>query len=253
MNTHQYNTFSSVIRQMLDYAVSLGIRDDNPTDNIRIMRRSLRPEPKKRSESQVFMPDEREMLINYAIEQYKIGRNTEQRFVPLAIAFLLSVSLRRGEVTALKFGDLHGRTLTLERAFSHGSGKMEERLKDANGWREVYVVPAAIEIIDLVRSERSRLGLPVDGDIFVVNERYQSFYSSLGKMIGNYCDELVIPRRSLHSTRRTCASIMHAANVSDLTIQAQLGHKDLRTTQNSYCYDLSGDDERYELISQAMA
>ncbi len=83
--------------------------------------------------------------------------------------------------------------------------------------------------------------------------RDQSFYSALGKMINNYCDELCILRRSLHSTRRTCASIMHASNISDLTIQAQLGHKDLRTTQNSYCYDLSRDDERYELISKAMA
>ena len=105
----------------------------------------------------------------------------------------------------------------------------------------------------MVRAERKRLELPEDGDIFVIDGRYQSFYSALGKMINNYCDELCIPRRSLHSTRRTCASMMHASNISDLTIQAQLGHKDLRTTQNSYCYDLSRDDERYELISQAMA
>ena len=83
--------------------------------------------------------------------------------------------------------------------------------------------------------------------------RDQSFYSALGKMINNYYDELCILRRSLHSTRRICASMIHASNISDLTIQAQLGHKDLRTTQNSYCYDLSRDDERYELISQAMA
>ena len=47
--------------------------------------------------------------------------------------------------------------------------------------------------------------------------------------------------------------MMHASNISDLTIQAQLGHKDLRTTQNSYCYDLSRDDERYKLILKAMA
>ena len=253
MNQHQYNTFSSVIRQMLDYAKTLGIITVNPLDSIKISRRDLRPEPKKSSETQVFFPEERDMLIKHALDQYKIGRNTEQRFVPLAIAFLLSVSLRRGEVTALKFEDLHGRKLTLARAFSHGADKIEERLKDADGWREVFVTPSALDIIEQVRSERLRLGMPVDGYIFVVNERHQSFYSSLGKMINNYCDELNIPRRNLHSTRRTCASMMHAANVSDLTIQAQLGHKDLRTTQNSYCYDLTKENERYELISQALA
>ena len=253
MNKHQYNSFSSVIRQMMDYAVRIGIIDSNPVEVIRIMNRELRPEPKKSSETQVFMPDERDMVIRYALEQYKVGRSYTQRFVPLAIAFLLSVSLRRGEVTALRFEDLNGRNLTLSRAFSHGAGEIVERLKDAEGWRNVYVVPSALEIIELVRVERKRLGLPENGDIFVIDGRYQSFYSALGKMINNYCDELCIPRRSLHSTRRTCASMMHASNISDLTIQAQLGHKDLRTTQNSYCYDLSRDDERYELISQAMA
>ena len=253
MNKHQYNSFSSVIRQMMEYAVKLGIIYSNPVESIKIMNRELRPEPKKASETQVFMPDERDVVIRYALEQYKVGRSYTQRFVPLAIAFLLSVSLRRGEVTALRFEDLNGRNLTLSRAFSHGAGEIVERLKDAEGWREVYVVPSALEIIDLVRAERKRLELPEDGDIFVIDGRYQSFYSALGKMINNYCDELCIPRRSLHSTRRTCASMMHASNISDLTIQAQLGHKDLRTTQNSYCYDLSRDDERYELISQAFA
>ena len=253
MNQHQYVTFSSVIRQMLEYAVKTRIIPANPMDGVRMPRNRLRPEPKKASETQVFMPDERDVVIRYALEQYKIGRSYTQRFVPLAIAFLLSVSLRRGEVTALRFEDLNGRNLTLSRAFSHGAGEIVERLKDAEGWRQVYVVPSALEIIDLIRDERKRLGLPENGDIFVIDGRYQSFYSALGKMINNYCDELCIPRRSLHSTRRTCASMMHASNISDLTIQAQLGHKDLRTTQNSYCYDLSRDDERYELISQAMA
>lgn len=191
-------------------------------------------------------------IIRYAFEQYKIGRNYTQRFVPLAIAFLLSVSLRRGEVTALRFEDLNGRNLTLSKAFSHGTGEIG-KLKDADGWRKVYVVPSALEIIDLVRDERKRLELPEDGDIFVIDGRYQSFYSALGKMINNYCDELCIPRRSLHSTRRTCASMMHASNVSDVTIQRQLGHKDLRTTQEHYLFDLSKDDERYDLISQAFS
>jgi integrase len=49
-------------------------------------------------------------------------------------------------------------------------------------------------------------------------------------------------------------SLMRLRNViSDVTIQRQLGHKDLRTTQEHYLFDLSRDDERYELISQAMA
>ena len=41
--------------------------------------------------------------------------------------------------------------------------------------------------------------------------------------------------------------------VNDLIIQAQLGHKDLRTTYNSYCYDVTTDAERYRAISASLA
>ena len=46
---------------------------------------------------------------------------------------------------------------------------------------------------------------------------------------------------------------MHADGVNDLIIQAQLGHKDLRTTYNSYCYDVTTDAERYRAISASLA
>ena len=46
---------------------------------------------------------------------------------------------------------------------------------------------------------------------------------------------------------------MHADGVNDLIIQAQLGHKDLRRTYNSYCYDVTTDAERYRAISASLA
>ena len=55
------------------------------------------------------------------------------------------------------------------------------------------------------------------------------------------------------TARKTCASKMHADGVNDLIIQAQLGHKDLRTTFNSYCYDVTTDAKRYRAISASLA
>ena len=253
MNQHQYITFSSVIRQMLEYAIKLRIIPSNPMDGVRIPKNRLRPEPKTNSEDQVFMPDEREMLIDYAFKQYEKKRDTVQLFVPLAIAFLLYVALRRGEITALRFEDMRKNRMLIERAFSHGSGEVEFRAKGSAGWRIVDVVPPALKIIDMILEERKRLGLPTDGYIFCANDNLHSFYSSLGKTINKYCDELGISRRGLHSTRRTCASKMHADGIDDLIIQKQLGHKDLSTTQQCYCYDLTTDDERYRLISASLS
>ena len=254
MNSHQFNNFISVIRQLMAYAEEIGIIDSNPVEKIRIQKkRILKPEIKGPTITQVFMEDERQLLIKYAMEQYNKHRDTVQIFTSLAIAFLLYVPLRRGELVALRFDDLDGNRLILTDSYSHGTKSLTGRLKDIEGWRTVDVVPPALEIIEKIRQERIRLGMPTDGCIFTVNEKYASLYSALGKSINKYCDELGIPRRSLHKTRKTCASKMHADGVNDLIIQAQLGHKDLRTTYNSYCYDVTTDAERYRAISASLA
>ena len=238
MNSHQFNNFISVIRQLMAYAEEIGIIDSNPVEKIRIQKkRILKPEIKGPTITQVFMEDERQLLIKYAMEQYNKHRDTVQIFTSLAIAFLLYVPLRRGELVALRFDDLDGNRLILTDSYSHDMKCLKGRLKDIEGWRAMDVVPPALEIIERIRQERIRLGMPTDGCIFTVNEKYGSLYSALGKSINKYCDEIGIPRRSLHKTRKTCASKMHADGVNDLIIQAQLGHKDLRTTFNSYCYD----------------
>lgn len=254
MNSHQFNNFISVIRQLMAYAEEIGIIDSNPVEKIRIQKkRILKPEIKGPTITQVFMEDERQLLIKYAMEQYNKHRDTVQIFTSLAIAFLLYVPLRRGELVALRFDDLDGNRLILTDSYSHDMKCLKGRLKDIEGWRTMDVVPPALEIIERIRQERIRLGMPTDGCIFTVNEKYGSLYSALGKSINKYCDELGIPRRSLHKTRKTCASKMHADGVNDLIIQAQLGHKDLRTTFNSYCYDVTTDAERYRAISASLA
>ena len=254
MNSHQFTNFISVVRQLMAYAEEIGIIESNPAEKIHIQKkRILKPEVKGPAITQVFMEDERQMLIKHAMEQYEKHRDTVQIFTSLAIAFLLYVPLRRGELVALRFDDLDGNRLYLTDSYSHDMKCLKGRLKDIEGWRTVDVVPPALEIIEKIRQERIRLGMPTDGCIFTVNEKYSSLYSALGKSINKYCDELGIPRRSLHKTRKTCASKMHADGVNDLIIQAQLGHKDLRTTFNSYCYDVTTDAERYRAISASLA
>ena len=254
MNSHQFTNFISVVRQLMAYAEEIGIIESNPAEKIHIQKkRILKPEVKGPAITQVFMEDERQMLIKHAMEQYAKHRDTVQIFTSLAIAFLLYVPLRRGELVALRFDDLDGNRLYLTDSYSHDMKCLKGRLKDIEGWRTVDVVPPALEIIEKIRQERIRLGMPTDGCIFTVNEKYSSLYAALGKSINKYCDELGIPRRSLHKTRKTCASKMHADGVNDLIIQAQLGHKDLRTTFNSYCYDVTTDAERYRAISASLA
>ena len=149
MNSHQFNNFISVIRQLMAYAEEIGIIDSNPVEKIRIQKkRILKPEIKGPTITQVFMEDERQLLIKYAMEQYNKHRDTVQIFTSLAIAFLLYVPLRRGELVALRFDDLDGNRLILTDSYSHDMKCLKGRLKDIEGWRTVDVVPPALEIIE---------------------------------------------------------------------------------------------------------
>ena len=133
MNSHQYNNFSLVIRQMLTFAVEREIIDSNPFDRIRIPKnRVLKPEVKKPSETEVFYPDERDALIQYAFKQYEGKRDRVQIFIPLAIAFLLYVGLRRGEITALRFDDIVGKQIILHDSYSHDMKCLKQSLKSSN-------------------------------------------------------------------------------------------------------------------------
>ena len=253
MNWHQYNNFIGVAKQIFEYAYEQGIIDTNPMDRVRIRnKRLIKPEPKKKASTEVFMPDERKKIIEKAYQHYDEQTHSVQRFTPLAIVFLFYVSLRRGELVAIKFDDIEGNQLILKDSYSHDMNKLKGRLKDGEGWRVVTLPEPALGIIEKVRSERERLDMSTDGYIFTVDEKFESLYCSLDRFIKKYCVELGIPKRSIHKTRKTCASMMHAAGIDDLTIQQQLGHKDIQTTYKSYCYDTTTDIEKYAAISRAM-
>ena len=149
MNSHQFTNFISVVRQLMAYAEEIGIIESNPAEKIHIQKkRILKPEVKGPAITQVFMEDERQMLIKHAMEQYEKHRDTVQIFTSLAIAFLLYVPLRRGELVALRFDDLDGNRLYLTDSYSHDMKCLKGRLKDIEGWRTVDVVPPALEIIE---------------------------------------------------------------------------------------------------------
>ena len=254
MNTHQYNNFAGVARQMITYAYEQGIIEQNPMDRVHIRnKRLLKPEPKKASVYEVFTREERKLIMEAAEKHYEEQKNPVQRFTPLAIIFLFCVSLRRGELVAIRFDDIEGNKLILKDSFSHDEKRLKGRLKDAAGWRTITLPRTALKIIEKVRSERELLGMPTDGYIFTVDEKFESQYCALARAMKKYCKQLGIMDRSVHKTRKTCASLMHATGVDDLTIQEQLGHRDIKTTYKSYCYDTSSDLDKFNAISAAMA
>ena len=224
MNAHKYGNFSVILRQMLEFAVDSEIIEKNLFLDVRINRR------------RVLVPEE----------------NYKQWYVPLAVIFLFYTGLRIGEISALKFEDIAGNSMLVNRLVRFPTGEIVDHTKGTYGSRTVPLIPQAAEIIDLIRTHRQEKGLDIDGFIFCPNEKPVSTYNAIERALKKYCRDLGIEERSPHKERKTFTSALISNGVSINTARQLAGHVDERTTLNNYCYDRSEDDEKLAQITYAL-
>ena len=253
MNAHKYGNFSVILRQMLEFAVDSEIIEKNLFLDVRINRRRvLVPEVKKPDHTQVFTKSEENMLIERAWKAFNKRENYKQWYVPLAVIFLFYTGLRIGEISALKFEDIAGNSMLVNRLVRFPTGEIVDHTKGTYGSRTVPLIPQAAEIIDLIRTHRQEKGLDIDGFIFCPNEKPVSTYNAIERALKKYCRDLGIEERSPHKERKTFTSALISNGVSINTARQLAGHVDERTTLNNYCYDRSEDDEKLAQITYAL-
>ena len=163
MGNHQYGNFSLIIRQMLEFAVDSEIVKSNEFLKVKVdKKRVLTPERKKADHTQVFNKTEEQQIIRHAWDVYENGRNYVQRFVPLGIVFMFYTGLRVSELSALKFSDIEGNTLTVQRMLRYPTGEVIDGTKGTFGDRQVPLIPDAKAIISEIRTKREELGMGTD-------------------------------------------------------------------------------------------
>lgn len=254
MNNHQYGNFSLIIRQMLDYAVAKEIVDSNLFKLVKVdKKRVLVQEKKKPDHTQVYTESEEKLIIEHAWEAFRKDRNYVQHFVPLAVVFMFYTGLRVGELASVRFSDIEGTVLHVQRIVRYPSGEIIDHTKGTFGDREVPLIPKAIAIIDAVIKKRIELGLGTDEYIFCPNKNPLNTYTSIQKEMSKYCRELEMPVKSPHKVRKTVLSDLIDAGINLNTVRLFAGHKDERTTLNNYCYDRDSVDEKYAKIANALS
>ena len=253
MNAHKYGNFSVILRQMLEFAVDSEIIEKNPFLSVRVNRRRvLVLEVKKPDHTQVFTKIEENMLIERAWKAFNKRENYVQWYAPLAVIFLFYTGLRLGEISALKFEDITGNSMLVNRLVRFPTGEIVDHTKGVYGSRTIPLIPLAAEIIDLIRTHRQEKGLDIDGYIFCPNGKPISTYNAIERALKKYCKDLGIAERSPHKERKTFTSALISNGVSINTTRQLAGHVDERTTLNNYCYDRSEEDERLAQITYAL-
>lgn len=251
MTRKDYVNVATLIRQPLDYAVELEIIDSNPMSKVKIEPRMFKPVRKKKSETQVFTREELIRLQQIAWEDLD-NKNLVYKLTPLAFLFMFQTGLRIGEVCAIRYEDIEGDNLHLQRTVERDCHRIKDGLKGINTERWVLLSTEAMRIIEEARKRQKTLGVSDSGYVFSMDDNYLS-YRSLSMAFIRYCDKAGIEYRSSHKARKTFISTLIDEGMNINTIREMVGHAEERTTMNSYCYDRHTEDERRAILEKALS
>ncbi len=256
----QYYTMSFIIRRCMEYAEEKGWIDDNVFPKVKIARGTLRKVKKKPDETQVYLHNEEEMIIQAAWEEF--SSNMEDT-APLMIILEFYLGLRPGEMAAVMESDIANGVLHVQRMeireyeeTEHGYYKntgvtIAEHTKTEAGDRRIDLVGTARDIIDMVKNINKERGF--SGSYLFMDKNGERIKESI--MTGRlrkYCEQLNIPYRSPHKMRKTVISKMLDAQMNINTVRKFAGHEDEKTTYNNYCFDVKRKEEIRNQLEEAL-
>lgn len=252
MTKTAYFNMAVIIRQILDYAVDLDIIEDNLFRKVRVDgRRVFRRVPKKAGATQVFSDDEIKSLFELAMYDYQNAR-LKAELAPLAVIFQFQTGLRIGEVCAIRYEDIEGDKLHIQRMYQRDTRKVIDRTKGTFEDRYVYLTPEAKRTISLAKKRQWERQTSARGFIFSLTDEACS-YRTVSDCYRRYSARLGLPVvKSSHKARKTFISAAIDSGINLDTVRRVVGHRDEQTTLNSYLYDRTEEKEKCEKFAKVV-
>jgi len=219
----------AVLHQALQKAVKLGLLVRNPTEDTELP-------PRTRRAFTILSP---EQMVNL-LESEK-----GKPLYPLWL-LLLGTGLRPGEALALKWSDLDGDTLRLQRVLvRNGSGAYDVAEQRAKTDQSLRAVTLSKSVLEALKAHRQR---QVEG-MLSLGERYERNDFIFAARFGWFLDPNNVRNRwksalkraglpanvRLYDTRHSHATaLLNAGNVNLAWVSARLGHTSVQTTESVY-------------------
>ena len=248
MDRRKYNNFILVLRQMLRYAVLRDLLAINPLDKVDINTNLLFVRDVPEDETQVFTFEEENEVVALAWEDYRTNKKLRFPLACLAVVFQFITGLRIGELCALKYSDIRGDHITIQRMVSE-QYTIVDRTKSRRSMRKVLLTEEALDIID----ETVRFHEAHDqGDAEYIFGDYEHLLPrTVTDRYARYCKTLGITHRSSHKARKTYVTKLFEAGVNPRTISRITGH-DIGVMMQNYTFDRAEALERDKIIAAAL-
>ncbi len=232
--------YLSVMKSIFHYAVhELEVLEKNPADRLKV---PIKDTVSLNKEIKYFSLDELNQLLDF-MKTYKHQRFEGYPIYYMLMYFLSQTGLRISEALALRWTDINGNQLTVERQASRDDNNQLKltTLKNSASYRTIGLEEGILKELKRFKAIQNKLLLGSetfrgnkDGIIF---QNYLGNYltpSTVRDSIEDYCEKAGVDYKGTHGFRHTHAVLLLESGASLVFVSKRLGHKTIKTTADTY-------------------
>ena len=234
MKPKSVRNIAGLVSSAFARAIKWGLVTANPVTH------SDLPRVKKRI-GMALLPAEQDRLIQHAQGPWCL---------PAFLEMCASLGARRGEVLALRWSDIKGTDIFIDRSLCQTKAGVVFKGTKTDEPRKVGMPPSLVACLGAHRRRqdefRRQFGPAYHSDmdlIFANPDGSPLMPNSVSSTVARLCRKLGLPKgASLHVLRHSHASLLLASGVDLATVSARLGHSSVRTTADIYSHAIRGKD-----------
>ena len=229
-----------ILRNIFHYAVyEMEYLEKDPTTKLRVPVKDSAGEEK---EVKYYSLDELNKLLDF-MESYRHQRFKEYQLYLMLIDFLSQTGLRISEALALRWSDLTGDKLKVERQTSRDDNNqlILTSLKNSSSYRTIKLDGELVKKLRKFQMLQNEMILKYpafkknkDNIIFQNSAAKYLTPSTVREMFVKYCKKAGVPYKGTHVFRHTHAVLLLEAGANIKYVSKRLGHKSIKTTADVY-------------------
>ncbi|WP_338449317.1 site-specific integrase [Niallia oryzisoli] len=233
--------YLSVMKSILHHAVhELEVIEKNPADKLKVPVQDA--VAIKKEKVKYFNLQELNQLLDF-MKTYKHQRFPEYQLYYMLMYFLSKTGLRISEALALRWSDIDGDKITIDKQTSRDDNNKVKltTLKNSSSYRTIKIDNDLLRELKKYKMKQNELilGNPrfrknKDGIIF---QNYNGHYltpSIIRETIRGYCKKAGVDYKGTHGFRHTHAVLLLESGANLKYVSNRLGHKTIKTTADTY-------------------
>ncbi|SDZ59729.1 Site-specific recombinase XerD [Evansella caseinilytica] len=233
--------YLSVMKSILHYAVhELEVLEKNPADKLKVpVKDSV---ALKKEKVKYFSLEELNQLLDF-MKAYKHQRFPDYQLYYTLMLFLSKTGLRISEALALRWEDINGDKITIDKQTSRDDNNNVKltTLKNSSSYRTIKIDNDLVRELKKFKMKQNELllGNPRfrKNEDSIIFQNFNGHYltpSTIRETMQDYCKKAGVDYKGTHGFRHTHAVLLLESGASLKYVSNRLGHKTIKTTADTY-------------------